>query len=580
MNASRRNFNPRLYLIFLSFNLIFFFLLARLVYVQLFKSSQFKDYARAQHNIFTEVEPQRGAIFDRNFKQLAFNAISYSIFATNEFAAGGRQGLEMLSLLDLDEDYLAEKINSDRNFVWLKRKASPEVSARLKSLNIPGIGQVREYRRFYPNGSLACHVLGFTDIDNKGLEGVELYCDAYLAGIKGWRLAQKDAKRQEVICWGYKSILPTDGYNLVLTIDSVIQSIVERHLRLAARKYKAATATAIVMEPASGEILALYNYPDYDLNNFADYQVELRRNLAITDIFEPGSSFKFVTAAAALEEKRGELPETIFCENGKYRIGKRILHDYRPHGNLSFGEVLVHSSNIGTAKVAQLLGNNLLYKYSKKFGFGNSTGIDLPGEVKGILRPPRQWSKASLASVAMGQEIAVTPMQLISAISAVANDGILVKPKIIKLIQHKDGQVIKSFPTVEVRRVISEETAKDLKQILASVVENGTGKQAKVSGYKAAGKTGTAQKAKQRGGYYQHKYIASFVGFVPAEQPVISILVVLNEPRPQYFGGTVCAPVFKKIATETLRYLEMTKGSGAFSNETEAANKRFKLRTP
>ncbi len=551
----------RLYLIFLFFVLFFSLLIARLIYVQVFKSQQFKELASNQHRIFSEIQPSRGLLFDRKFKELAVNTISYSIFATGEITADESIEDKLSSILNLDKKSLAGKLNSHKSFVWLKRKVSPEVSKKIKGLGISGIGQIKECKRFYPNGPLACHVIGFTDIDSKGLEGIELYGDPYLSGIKGWRLAQKDAKRREVICWGYKSIQPCDGYNLVLTIDSVIQNIVERHLRRAAQRYKATSATAIVMEPKSGEILALCNYPGYDLNNFGDYSPFVRRDLAVTDIFEPGSSFKFVTAAAALEEDQVNLEDKIFCEKGRYRIGSHILRDYRPYGELSFKEVIEHSSNIGTVKVAQKLGSKTLYNYIRNFGFGDLTGIDLPGEVKGIVRPPKMWSGVSIASIPMGQEIAVTPMQLISALSCVANDGKLLKPKISKFIQRKDGRIIKSYPTQQVRRVISVKTARLLKEVLAGVVENGTGKLAKVEGYATAGKTGTAQKANPQGGYYRDKYISSFVGFVPADEPLISILVVLNEPHPQYFGGKVAAPIFRKIATETLRYLKMSESN-------------------
>ncbi len=561
--VSKRDVNSRLYLVFLLFISVFFLLIARLIYVQLFKSSQVKSYALKQYSTSTEIQPQRGIIFDRNFKKLAVNTASYSIFATNTLTAEKKK--ELASLLMLDANSLSAKLDSHKNFIWLKRKVGPEISARLKALNIPGIGQVRESRRFYPNDALASHLIGFTDIDNKGLEGAELYCDPYLSGIKGWRLAHRDAKRQELICWGYKSILPSDGYNLVLTIDSVIQSIAERHLRLAARKYKAISATVIVMEPKSGEILALCNYPDYNLNKISDSEANVRRNLAITDIFEPGSSFKFVTAAAVLEENRVKLEDKFFCEKGKYRIGGRILHDYKPYAELSFKEVMEYSSNIGIVKVAELLEKKTLYSYIKDFGFGSLTKAELPGEVKGIVRPPAQWSRVSISSIPMGQEIAVTPIQLICAISCVANDGVLLKPRVLKSIRHKDGQILKSFSTQKVRRVISPKTARALKEILAGCVENGTGKKAKVPGYKTAGKTGTAQKARPKGGYYKNKYFSSFAGFVPADEPILSILIVFNEPHPEYYGGRVAAPVFRKIAAETLRYLEM-------SNETKRAD--------
>lgn len=560
-----RNFNARLHFVFIFFIALFSFLIARLMYLQIFKSSEFKAYAFEQHNIFTEIQPLRGDIFDRNHKELAINAISYSIFATDKAALSAEAEKELASLLNEDVNSLRAKLKLEKSFIWLKRNVSPEISARLKELNMSGIGQARERKRFYPNASLASHIIGFTDIDNKGLEGLEFYYDSYLSGIKGWRLAHKDAKRRELICWGYKSIQSADGYDLVLTIDSAIQNIAKRHTQYAARKYKAASATTIVMEPKTGEVLALYNYPDYDLNNAADCAARARRNLAVTDIFEPGSSFKFVAAAAAIEEGRVKPEDKFFCENGKWRIGGRLLSDYKPHGELSFKEVMYHSSNIGIVKAAQLLGKETLCKYVEDFGFGCETGIGLPGEVEGIVKGPDEWSRASISSIPMGYEVAVTPMQLICGISSLANDGVLLKPRILKSIRHKDGRVIKSFPREELRRVVSSETAATLREILTGCVEEGTGEKAKVSGYKTAGKTGTAHKASSKGGYYQDKYFASFAGFIPADDPAISIIVVLNEPRGQYFGGTVAAPVFRKIATETLRYLEM-------SDETKKVN--------
>ncbi len=555
---AKTELNSRLYLVFLFFAIVFFALVSRLIYVQVIRSAEFKEYASQQHNIFTEIASSRGFILDRNSRALAINAVSYSIFATNQLKVNKELTDKIAALLKLNSDALFEKLSFGKSFVWLKRKADPEVSDIIKQWKLEGIGQIRENKRFYPNGSTASHVIGFTDIDNKGLEGVEVYCDSYLTGLKGWRLTGRDAKQREILCWGYKSILPTDGYDVVLTIDSVIQAIAERKLREAVKKYKASSATVIVLRPKTGEILALCNYPEYNLNNINDCPAEARRNLAVTDMFEPGSSFKFVTAACALEEGKAALEDKIFCEQGQYRTGGRILHDYRPYGELSFEQVIAHSSNIGVAKIAEKVGSRILYKYIKSFGFGDLTGIELPGEVSGILRSVDKWSSPSLTSIAMGQEVAVTPIQLICAISVIANDGILIKPKIINYIQRKDGTVIKSFPVKEVRRVISAQTAGKVKQALVQVVEEGTGKKARVSGYNVAGKTGTAQKAKPDGGYYKNRYCATFVGFLPVEDPEIAILVVLNEPYPRYFGGTVCAPVFSKIAVETLRYLEMS----------------------
>lgn len=556
---SKRSFNTRLYLIFLSFILSFILLISRLVYIQIFKAPEFRQLASKQHKIFTEISPSRGTIFDRNLVALAINASSYSIFATKQNTISEELRPGLAELLELDEELLHSKLDSEKSFVWLKRKVSPEVSAKVRALGLTGIGYLREKKRFYPNTSLASHIIGFTNIDNKGLEGIELGSDSRLSGIKGWRLAQRDAKKQEVIGWGYKSILPTNGYDVVLTIDSVIQTIVERHLRKAAKKYNVASATAIVLDPKTGEILALYNYPDYDLNKASESEFLVRKNLAVTDIFEPGSSFKFITAAAAIEEGVIAPEDKVFCEEGRYRVGGRILHDHKPYGKISFEKVIAYSSNIGIAKVATKLGKELLYKYIRDFGLGSLTEIDLPGEVRGIIRAPSAWSGASLSSIPMGQEIAVTPIQLINALSCIANDGILLKPKIIHSIQNKKKEVVKLFPTHKLRRVVSSQTATAVKKILAAAVKIGTGKKAQVSGYAVAGKTGTAQKPNPKGGYYKNKYVASFIGFIPVDEPELVILVVLNEPRPRYFGGTVCAPVFKKIATESLRYLRMSE---------------------
>jgi stage V sporulation protein D (sporulation-specific penicillin-binding protein) len=567
--VSRKSLNSRLYFIFLCFILFFSFLIIRLVYVQIFKSSQFRKIASEQHRVFTEIQPERGVIFDRKVKPLALNAISYSIFATNEASFNELIENDLDEVLNLDKEYIQSKVNLRKKFTWLKRKVSPEVASKIKDLGLSGIGQIRENKRSYPEAHLASHILGFTNIDNKGLEGIELYCDTYLAGMKGWRLASRDAKRRELMCWGYKTIPPTDGYNIILTIDSVIQNVTERHLRVAAKKYNALSATAIVMNPKNGEILALANYPDYDLNNFGNYDSAVRRNVAVTDMYEPGSSFKFITVAAALEENKVTPDQTFYCEKGEYATAGRILHDYKSYGDLTVTEIIEKSSNIGVAKIALLLGEETLHKYIKDFGFGELTDVNLPGEVAGLIRPVKSWSRVSISSLPMGQEIAVTPLQLITALSAVANDGILMKPKIIRFVQHKDGRVIKSFPTQEVRQIISADNAKALRKMMEGVVEHGTGKRARLRGYSAGGKTGTAQKPRPEGGYYKRKYVSSFIGFAPADNPLVCVLVMMDDPHPKYFGGTVCAPVFKKIATETLRYLDMSKSSEAIDSDSE-----------
>jgi cell division protein FtsI (penicillin-binding protein 3) len=311
------------------------------------------------------------------------------------------------------------------------------------------------------------------------------------------------------------------------------------------------------MNPHTGEILALANRPTFDLNNSKDASADIRRNRAITDIFEPGSAFKIVATAAAIEENKVNEEDRFFCENGTYRVANHILHDHRPHGWLTFREVIEQSSNIGTTKVAQILGMETLHRYVKLFGFGSKLGIDLAGETQGMVKDPRLCSKTSIGAVPIGHEVGVSALQLTSAISVIANGGLLMKPYVLKEVRDKHGEEIKAFPPVMIHGAISPDTANRVKEILVRAVENGTGKLAAIPGFRVAGKTGTAQKLGPDGRYTHDKYVATFIGFVPADDPIIAVCVVVDEPRPYYFGGVVCAPVFKRLATDVLRYLRI-----------------------
>jgi cell division protein FtsI (penicillin-binding protein 3) len=344
---------------------------------------------------------------------------------------------------------------------------------------------------------------------------------------------------------------------VVLTLDEVIQFIAERELDKAYKSYHAKSAIIIVMDPHTGAILALANRPTFDLNGHKKAERDQIRNRSICDLFEPGSVFKIVTASAALQEQKVAEADRFFCENGTYRVANHILHDHQPHGWLTFREVIEQSSNIGTTKVAQILGPDIIYQYVRNFGFGSKTGIDLPGEIAGMIKQPRFWSKTSIGAVPIGQEVGVTALQLASAISVIANGGQLMKPYIVKEIRDKYGETIRQVQPVIVRNAISVDTAARVKKILTTAVENGTGKLAKIQGFTAAGKTGTAQKLEANGAYSHNKFVASFIGFAPAEDPVIAIAVVVDEPHPYYFGGVVAAPVFKNVATDVLRYLKM-----------------------
>jgi cell division protein FtsI/penicillin-binding protein 2 len=503
-------------------------------------------------------------VFDTNLKPLTINLPADSVYAVpNEIAPADKEIIArlLLPILNADYSFLKDRLSRKKSFIWLARKMSPQQGEAIKRLNIKGIGFIKESRRSYHNGYLASHVIGFAGLDNAGLDGVELYYDKYLKGEAGWAVFLRDA-RQKRLDLQEKMVLPKDGYDLVLTIDEVIQYIAERELDKAFKLYHARGASIIVMDPHTGAILALANRPTFDLNGFTKADLDAKRNRSITDLFEPGSSFKIVTASAALEEKKVVEEDKFFCENGSYKFGPHILHDHRPHATLSFREVIEQSSNIGTAKVAQILGQDLLYRYIRLFGFGAKLGIDLPGEISGMAKEPRFWSKISIVIIPIGQEVGVNALQMAAAVSVIANGGQLMKPYIVKEIRDKYGETIKQFRPSMIRKVISIDTAERVKKILMGVIENGTGKLAKLPGFSAGGKTGTAQKLEPNGLYSHNKFVASFIGFAPVEDPAIAIVVIVDQPHPYYFGGVVAAPVFKNVANDVLRYLNTKHLSG------------------
>ena len=527
----------------------------RLVFVQLGASKSLSDIALNQYKLSVSLLPKRGVIYDRNLKELAISINLNSIFAEpfkikNKSAASQK----LAGILGISSDEIYKKLSQEKGFVWLARRVSPDEARGVKALDIKGIDYIKEPQRVYPNGVVASHILGFTDTDNNGLEGMELRFDKYLKGVMGYRYATRDAKQREVPGYDYREILPIDGDNIVLTIDSIIQSFAERELEDGYKKYHAKGACIIVMDPFTGDILALSNRPSFNPNNAKTSPPDFRRNRAICDFFEPGSSFKIVAASGLLEEKAVRPSEKFFCENGEYRWCGHTYHDHKPHGWLEFRDVIKFSSNIGTMKAAQRLGPERLYKYIKKFGFGARTGIELSGEVTGITTHPSTWSKLSLCSISMGQEVTVTAIQLARAISVLANGGKLVKPRIVERIEDRTGHIIQKFESKKPQRVISEETSKEMRNILRGVVDDGTATLAEVEGYFPAGKTGTAQKVESNGTYSHRKFTASFIGFVPYDDPKFVIVVIMDEPRPFYYGGVVCTPVFKKVAGELMRY--------------------------
>ncbi|MBU4346139.1 MAG: penicillin-binding protein 2 [Candidatus Omnitrophica bacterium] len=570
------NYHRRVKAVFLFFLVFLIFCIARLFFIKFFRSTYLIGIAKKQHNLYVELEPRRGTIYDSNLKPQAVNISVESLYAVPyEIPDKDKEAIisKLAPILNIDYGYLKDRLYRKKGFIWLARKITPQRAEAIKKLDIKGLYFIKESKRCYPNGYLASHIIGLAGLDNKGLEGIELYYDRYLKGESGFALFLRDARQRRLGLYE-KMVLPKEGYDLVLTMDEIIQYIAERELDKAVKKYNAKGASIIVIDPHSGAILALANRPNFDLNEYVDTNREGLRNRSVCDLFEPGSVLKIVTASAALEEAKVTEEDKIFCENGAYRIATHTLHDHRPHGWLTFREVIEQSSNIGTTKVAQILGPDILYRYIRLFGFGSKLGIDLPGEISGMIKEPRLWSKLSIGAIPIGQEIGVSALQLVSAISAIANGGQLMKPFLVSEIRDKYGETIKRFPPTLIRKVVSVDTASRMKAILAGVIENGTGKLAKVSDFRVAGKTGTSQKLEPNGTYSHNKFIASFIGFAPVEDPVIAIVVVVDEPHPYYFGGVVAAPVFKNVVNDVLRYLKIESSANYATalNETNTIN--------
>lgn len=553
-----RQHSLRFGLVFLVFIVCLGFFWVKLLCLQIFRADHLASLAQKQHNSLIKLEPRRGTIYDRNMRPLAFNVTASSLYANPRgmSRADKDRAVEMLpGILNMDPQTIRKNLEKRKYFVWLERKLSPQVTEKIKDLKINGLGFIKESKRFYPNQSLAAHIIGFSGIDNNGLEGIELKYDQYLKGEDGWSQILRDARQRELLI-EKNYVPPKDGFNLVLTIDETIQYLAERALDKAFVKHNAKAASIIVMDVRTGEILALANRPSYNIAEVTNSSLESRTNRALSFTYEPGSVFKIVAAAAALEEGAFTEADKINCENGSYRIGGHILHDHHPNGVLTFQGVIEQSSNIGVAKVAQKLGPSRFHEYAQRFQFGKRTGIDLAGEVGGFLRHPRDWSKTSIGAIPMGQEVVVTPLQLVAAIAAIANDGMYMQPYVVHEIRDNHDQLIKSYGPTVVTEVVSPATAERVRKILAGVVEKGTGKNAQIPGISAGGKTGTAQKV-VNGTYSHSDFYASFIGFAPVDKPRLAAVVVFDEPRPSYYGGTVAAPVFREVIGDALRYLEV-----------------------
>ncbi len=564
--------NKRIYFVWFFLFLFLGIVVVKLVYIQVLRHDFFIAQAKKQHNVSITIPARRGLIVDRNNRVLAFDTASFSLYAEPRKISDKdkvRIAQELAKLIPLSEDKILSLLKKDRAFVWIKRKLRLDKKEAVDRLGIKGLGWIREYSRFYPDGSLASQVIGFVDIDRKGLAGLELYYDRFLRGQDGRMWLVRDGRRIQIPLDDESYLLPRDGATLRITIDEVIQNITEDALDWMVERFHPISAWAIVMNPYTGEILAMANRPSFDLNHYSSADVDAMRNRAIADMYEPGSVFKIITASIALEDDVINEDTKIFCENGAYKVVSHILHDYHPYGELTFRQVIEKSSNIGTVKVAQMLGQEALYKGIRGFGFSQKTGIDLPGEIAGSLKPLENWSKISISAIPIGQEIGVTAIQLACAVSVIANGGYWVRPYVGDVLLDNHGVVLKTLHKARRYRVISSRTAERMREILKGVVENGTGKRARIEGYAVAGKTGTAQRIID-GRYSNIYFTSSFVGFVPADSPEVVIVVSAQTKKPLHFGGVVAAPTFRKIAVDTLNYLGIAPSASPDENKVSS----------
>ena len=545
--------NRRITAIYFLFLFLFLIISAKIIYLQVFRRIFFQQLAQNQYYRVIPIEGGRGDIFDRRGRLLATGMNCYSIFADPSLVENKNKAVYALNeSLGLPKQLLASRLYRDKRFVWIKRKVSWEEKEKVKALGLRGIGFLREEKRLYPQENLAASVLGVVGIDNKGLEGIERSFDDYLRGKDGLARILHDSRSQEVMLSAH-IIEPQKGADLVLTIDAQIQYWVECYLAETIDEFNASSGSVIVMDADQGEILALANYPGFNPNKLGNGDISSMRNGAIADMFEPGSVFKLIALVAAISEKAFSDNDSIFCENGNFKIPGSTLHDWRSYGRLSFKEVFMKSSNIGVVKIVESMGAPVFARYLALFEFGRPTGIDLPAESPGNSKPLTVWSKTSPYMIPIGQEIAVNLVQLARAFGSIANNGYLVRPYLVERVCSRD---FCKYTSPVKKQILSDSVTKHVKDILVSVVHDGTGKQADIPDMVIGGKTGTAQKFdRQLGHYSPNRYRATFVGFSPETLPPLVIAVSIDEPKRSHFGGVVAAPLFKKIAEKVIPYI-------------------------
>ncbi|MBF0491917.1 MAG: penicillin-binding protein [Deltaproteobacteria bacterium] len=567
MRSSPKRFNPpvfsekkvrrRILLVAMGACLFFAVIVGRAFILHLMDNAKLSKLAESQYQKKITLVSKRGNIYDSKGEELAIDVKVDSVYVNPKQVSDTKEFAKKISsLLNVDSEKLQKDLEKDKRFVWIKRRMSPEESQKIQNFHHEALGIVKECKRFYPNKNLAATILGAVGFDSVALGGLELFYDKELRSAAEPVVVSQDARGQSYLPLSFVEL--ENPNNVVLTLDKTIQFITEKELNVALEKTQAKSAIALVMDVHTGEVLAMASVPDFDPNQYFSTDLQNWKNRVVSDNFEPGSIFKAITAAAALESGKVNLQQKFNCEGGSYHIDKFTIKDHGAgYGMMALPDIIRVSSNIGSLKVAQYVGKEFFSKTVQGFGFGSKTGIDVPGEVSGIIGSPKKWSTLQMSTIAFGQGIGVTPIQVVTAYSAIANGGNLMKPYIVKKIVDSKGVVLKQTEPQVLRRVMKEENAKILRELLKLVVgPGGTGTAAQVEEYGTAGKTGTAQKVSEgKKGYAEGKYIGSFAGIAPADDPKIAVLVSINEPKGQHFGGVIAAPVFRDIVRQTLPYL-------------------------
>ncbi len=534
-----------------------FFVPFRVAYLKYRYQNKLLDTLLSNTEGTLKLEPRRGTIYDRNGKEMAISVWKESLYAnTKEIENPGKIAVKLSGILHVSKRTLEKKLRSGKSFVWLRRQIGTVEKEKIAALNVRGLYFKREFSRVYPYEDVAGQVLGFTGLDGHGLEGVELFYDSYLRGKADSLSVLWDALRKPIA----KSTLSDNGLagnSICLTIDTQIQFYAEKELKKAIRKFEAESGEVIVLDPRNGEILAMAVYPSFNPNNFRCSRPDQWRNRAITDCFEPGSTFKVILFASALESNLFKPRDIIFCENGSFRVSNHVVHDVHPRGWLTVADVMKYSSNIGAVKIGEKVGKKRFYSWIKKFGFGERTGVDLPGEAQGVVRNPCKWTKVDMAAACFGQGISVTPLQMTLAMACVANGGKKLVPHVMKKIVSPEGKVIKTYGEPTPKMILRPATSRALKALLRRVVQDGgTGVRAAIAGYSVAGKTGTSQSYDVKSCSYDNRRgTASFVGFAPCDEPKFVVGVFIHNPKKGCYGGVVSGPVFREVCVRALLYV-------------------------